>query len=329
MWAMDVPLCQLAQDIGETQAARRWQRVYQAVRDLATRIDALGIDCARRDRPTLYLAGDELGADGLRAEAALHRKHGLPSEFVEADTVAEHFGITERAALVSQGSFEIDPVRLAHGLLTLARSRGALVCHPVDVTALTEEAGAVLLALGTGDQIRAGQVIIATGYERAVLFVPPAFSLLSTFVMATPPGAAPMWREDAMIWEASDPYLYIRTDAEGRVIAGGEDEDFAEAGHRDALIGEKAGTIAAKVGKLLGTDPLTIDRTWAATFGSSPDGLPAIGRAANMARVWLSAGFGGNGNAFAGLAADILASLLAGRTDPDAECFDPYRFTAK
>jgi glycine/D-amino acid oxidase-like deaminating enzyme len=66
--------------------------------------------------------------------------------------------------------------------------------------------------------------------------------------------------------------------------------------------------------------------TLLSTFGSSPDGLPAIGRAANMVKVWLSAGFGGNGIAFAALASEILSMALGGRADADSECFDPYRF---
>ena len=39
-----------------------------------------------------------------------------------------------------------------------------------------------------------------------------------------------------MIWEASDPYLYIRGTPDGRVLVGGEDEPVADAAIRDALI---------------------------------------------------------------------------------------------
>lgn len=328
MWAMDVPLCRLAADIGADEAGRRWRRVYSEVRRLAGRIDALGIDCERRERPTLYLAGDELDADGLREELSFHCRFGLPSEFLDADVVQHRFGIAPRAALVSSGGFEVDPVRLTHGLLESTRGRGGAICHPVDVVSLAEGAAGVDLSLADGSVLAAKQVILAGGYERAPLFLPPEFALLSTFVMATPPGTAHLWRENAMLWEAADPYLYIRTDADGRVIAGGEDEGFIDARHRDAIIGTKASVIAAKVGALLGCGPLIVDKAWAATFGSSPDGLPAIGRAANMERVWLAAGFGGNGIAFAALASEVIAAAIAGHADPDAACFDPYRFRA-
>lgn len=329
MWAMDVPLATLAKDLGDEEAGRRWRRVYAEVRRLAERIDTLGLPCDRVDRPTVYLAGKELDETGLRAECALHRRFGLPSIFLEPAAAGERFGIEPRAAIVSDGGFEVDPVKLTHGLLTAAQSRGTKLCFPVNVTSITERPNWAKLSLENGSAVRAGQVILASGYERAPLFLPGDFSLLSTFVMATPPGTAPLWKENAMIWEASDPYLYIRTDADGRIIAGGEDEDFVDPKVRDAAIGKKAAVIAAKAGALLGVGPLQIDRTWAATFGSSPDGLPAIGRAANMERVWLSAGFGGNGIAFAALASEILAEAMRGRADQDAGCFDPYRFSER
>lgn len=326
MWAMDVPLCELATAIGEGEAARRWRRVYEAVRALSARIDTLGLDPHKQECPTIYLAGRRLDENGLAQEMTLHRRHGLPSALLGADAVAERFGIAPRAALVSEGGFAVEPVVLAHAMLRKAQQSGASLCYPFDVTSLTEERGAVTVALDGGGTVQAKEVILASGYERAALFLPPAFALLSTFVIATPPGTAPLWREKAMIWEASDPYLYVRADDEGRVIAGGEDEETVEPARRDAMLAAKAGIIAVKLAAMLGRDQVTIDRKWAATFGGSPDGLPAIGRAANMHRVWLAAGYGGNGIAFSALAAEMIAGALAGKPDPDAECFDPYRF---
>lgn len=326
MWAMDVPFCQLAHRIGEAEAARRWQRVYKAVRALDARIDTLGLDVGKQKCPTVYLAGRLLDECGLEEELELHRRHGLPSEFLDAPAVAERFGIAPRAALISTGGFSVDPVRLTHALLAEARSKGARACYPVDVTALAEDAEGVTLTLGENASLRAQQVILASGYERAALFLPPAFSLLSTFVIATRPKTAPPWREEAMIWEASDPYIYVRADSEGRVIAGGEDVELCDPRRRDELLYEKAGMIAARLAAILDVEDIFIDRRWSATFGSSPDGLPAIGPAANMHRVWLAAGYGGNGIAFSAMAAEILANLTARRPDDCADAFDPYRF---
>lgn len=328
MWAMDVPLTHLSKSIGEAEAARRWIRVHGAVRALGDRIDALGIDCARVDRPTLYLEGTLLDAAALAEEGAMHRAHGLPSTFLDAGAVSDRFGISPRAGLVSSGGFEVDPVALTHGLLDISRSRGAALCYPRDVVRLEQRPDGVSLILADGATLRARHAILAGGYERATMFLPADFSLLSSFAFASAPGLAPLWRENAMIWEASDPYLYVRTTADGRIVAGGEDEDFHDPVRRDALIAAKAGTISVKLQAMLGSQPIAVDRSWAATFGASPDGLPAIGRAANARHLWIAAGFGGNGIAFAGLASEILSADLPGAPDPDAECFDPYRFAS-
>lgn len=325
MWAMDVPMLTLARRIGEAEAARRWTRVFAAVRDLSDRIDALGLGDLKQECPTLYFAGTLLDADGLAAEADMHRRHGLPSQWLSAKCTADRFAIAPRASILSSGGFTVDPVRLCHALIERAVSRGATLSWPVDVVALHPEKDGVLIETAAGESVRARDVVLATGYERPTLFLPSAFSLLTTFAIATPPGVAPLWKSDTMIWEASDPYLYVRTDNVGRIIAGGEDIEQADARTRDALIPEKAGTIAVKLEALLGA-PVAIDRQWAATFGASPDGLPAIGTNSLMPHVWLAAGYGGNGIAFASLAAEMLERELAGEADPDRDAFNPYRF---
>jgi glycine/D-amino acid oxidase-like deaminating enzyme len=119
MWGADVPLTHLAGMIGMEQAARRWQRLYRTVGDLAAWIDASGIECGRIDRPELYLAGTLLDEAALRAEGEARHAAGLPSEYLDADVVAERFAIAPRAALLSSGGYEVDPVRLTLGLLPL------------------------------------------------------------------------------------------------------------------------------------------------------------------------------------------------------------------
>lgn len=326
MWAADVPLTHLSRKLGLEEAARRWRRVFAAVRRLAAHIDRSGVDCGFAERPELYLAGTLLDPAQLEAEASARQQAGLPSTYLDAATVGERFGIAPRAALLSEGSYEVDPVRLTLGLLDRARNAGAGICYPVDVTAIEQASGAMLLRLDDGRDLRARHVILASGYERSTWHLPPAFSVSSSYAIATPPATAPLWREGALIWEASSPYLYARQTADGRIIAGGEDEDFDDARRRDALIGTKAGTIRAKLAAMLGRDDVPLDCAWAAAFGSSPDGLPALGRAANHEALWLASGFGGNGVSFAALGAEIIAADFDGTADPDAAMFDPYRF---
>lgn len=115
----------------------------------------------------------------------------------------------------------------------------------------------------------------------------------------------------------------MRATSDGRIIVGGEDEEFVDAIRRDALIPAKSGTLQAKAAKLIGRDEY--DCAWAASFGGSPDGLPAIGAARNMDDVTLAYGFGGNGVTFASLGAELIAARMRGQADAATRFFDPYR----
>ena len=183
----------------------------------------------------------------------------------------------------------------------------------------------VRLDLDDGSQVHAAHVVIATGYE-VEGEIPPGFSLGSSYAFGTPPGQTAPWTQDAMIWEASDPYLYLRTTADGRIIVGGEDEDFVDPGRRDGLIQAKAERLREKARTRLPGFDLQIDCAWAATFGSSEDGLPAVGRRNGQRRTFVAHDFGGNGIAFAALAADILARALKNATTEADRLFGPDRF---
>ena len=209
--------------------------------------------------------------------------------------------------------------------MKLARGAGASVSYPVRVERLERSGEGVGVFCEGGARVEARHVVLATGYEAARIFLPEHFSLSSSFAIASKPGEAPAWRENALIWEASDPYLYARATSDGRIIVGGEDEDFVDPERRDALIGAKRASLEIKAAALIGRDDIVFDCAWAAAFGGSPDGLPAIGPARNMDNVYLAYGYGGNGVTFASLGARLIESIVRGKPMPSARGFDPYR----
>jgi glycine/D-amino acid oxidase-like deaminating enzyme len=115
----------------------------------------------------------------------------------------------------------------------------------------------------------------------------------------------------------------MRTTPDGRVICGGEDEDFADDEKRDALIGKKAAAIGRKLHRLLPALDVTPEFQWAGSFGTTDTGLPLIGPIPRRKNCWAILGFGGNGITYSRIAADIVSAALAGKADPDA---DLYRF---
>jgi glycine/D-amino acid oxidase-like deaminating enzyme len=123
-----------------------------------------------------------------------------------------------------------------------------------------------------------------------------------------------------MLWEASDPYVYLRC-AGRRIICGGEDEEFSNDEKRDALIARKAAILQRKLKKLLPGTDTRVDYAWAGSFGASTTGLPTIGKMPGKPRCLVAMGYGGNGTTYSRIAAEIIRAELMGHDDPDADLY--------
>ena len=120
-----------------------------------------------------------------------------------------------------------------------------------------------------------------------------------------------------MIWEASDPYLYMRTTADGRVICGGEDEEFSDlTSTRRADPEEGRARLRRKLEKLFPQIDATPEFAWAGAFGTTNTGLPRSAQIRGKKNCWAILGFGGNGITYSRIAADIIAAALAGQGRP-------------
>src|SRR6185503_17730284 len=125
----------------------------------------------------------------------------------------------------------------------------------------------------------------------------------------------------SVIWEASDPYLYLRSTMDGRLVVGGEDEKLDDAQKRDALTAQKIFALQRKTKALLTWLDTEADYAWAGTFGESETGLPTIGPVPGMRHCYAVLGYGGNGITFGYLAAELMRGYLSGNPDPDAVHF--------
>lgn len=318
---LDQPLSLLARRIGMQKAVRAYWRSATAVGYLRGRIADLNIACGFRERHTLYLPGNVLDADGLREEAAARARVGLRSEYIDAEALMQRAGIARPGAIWSAGSAEVDPVALVRGLWRSAARRGAAIHAPCDIVKIVPAAAQVTLTTDSGATVRAKHVVLATGYELSSLVRPKGYRIISTWALATRPQPERLWPSRCLIWEAADPYLYIRTTRDGRVVAGGEDAEFSDPARRDRLLPAKIARIAKKLGALMpGIDP-TPAMAWTGSFGDSATSLPAIGPVPGAERCFAVLGFGGNGITFSAIAAQVIQRAVLGLPDPDADLF--------
>lgn len=322
---IDVPLNKLARRIGTASAERIWRRSARAVEDLKARVDELGIVCGMRFKQTLYLSGDTYGRQALAKEAKARTAAGLKATYLGADQLRQEFGIERRAAIVSTPSASANPAQLTAGVLRDVRKRGCEIISGVEITDLHARSGDVVLATSTGHLLLAGHVVFCTGYEFLKPLANKDHQIISTWAIASRPKLKlPRWLPSYLVWEGSDPYLYLRTTPNGRLIAGGEDEEGPEAYLSEAKLKAKGKIITDKIGELLGCPIGKPDYVWGAGFGSTPTGLPMIGEVPGLANVHAVMGYGGNGITFSKIAAELIATAINGKADPDADLF-PFR----
>ncbi len=318
---IDQPLTLLSGMIGIGKAERAWRRSRLAIESLAARILELGIECRMGRRVSLYLAGNALGPGDLAEEAAARRRAGIHAAHLTPKPLAERFGIRRDGAILSHGNLALDPRMLTGALLRTAQARGARCFAPVEATKIASDGNAVTVETKDGPTVTASHVVLASGYELMDIVPAARHQIISTWAIATRAQPDRIWPEEAFVWEASDPYLYMRATRDGRVICGGEDEEFSDAERRDALMAQKSARLSEKLGRLFPRLDTKPDFAWAGSFGTTTTGLPYIGRVPRHPRVHAVMGYGGNGITYSQIASEILASALDGKDDSDADLY--------
>ena len=319
-WEIDTPLTELHDKIG-AKAARAWRRSYRATQDLVRLVERENIRCGLVRRKSLYLAGNEMGFRGLADECKARHRAGLSGEYLDAADLRERFDINRTGAISSPGSAIANPVQLADGLLRRAIGKGVTLYSPVEIKDVVATHHGVILDTGK-HFIETKHAIFCTGYELLKCVPTKGTKITSSWAIATRPRAHyPKWLDEFVVWEASKPYLYMRTTPDRRLVVGGEDEDIDLPSYRARSITHKTARLAVKTKKLIPNIELSVGHEWTGAFGESEDGLPIIDAVPGRPHCYAVIGFGGNGTIYSMIAAQIVPSLLKGRSDKDADIF--------
>jgi glycine/D-amino acid oxidase-like deaminating enzyme len=320
-YEIDLPLTVLQQHIGHDDAARAWRRSKLGLESLAAKVQSLGIQCAYKRVPSLSLAGPMLDAAGLAHECQARNAIGLHTAYLTRMALQARYGITRGAALLSFDSLSVDPLMLAAGSLRRALTNGAKMFAPV--TAEDVELGheKVYVRTGEGPVLTARYAVYAMGDEMPTAVRTTRHTVHSTYAMATKPQPEKLRADKCHIWEAATPYLYARTTPDGRVLCGGEDEEFQDETTRDTLLAHKTAPLETKLGRLFPQLDCHAAFSWCGPFGASPTGLPTIGAIPDRPGCFAIMPFGGNGITYSRIAAEVIASQLIGRPDLDADLF--------
>ena len=325
-YEIDVHLTDLIAMRGRDAAQRAYRLSSDAVEQLGAIVRSVDDDCGYAVRPSLYLASRRRDARRIEDECREREAIGLDIALWTKSQVEEQYGFDSHGALRVSNAAVVDPLRLTRALLDRCLARGAGLLTRTTVEDIASRNGGVLLRTDRGD-VHARQVVLATGYE-----VPKALKrrglikLKSTFAFVTEPldDLGPL-SDGCLLWESARPYTYLRTTSDRRILIGGEDAPFKHTGLRDRVLPGAVTKLEGHLARLVPSLRPVREFAWAGTFAETKDGLPIIGPVKGVKGAWCALGYGGNGITFGVMAAQLLADLCLGKTNPDAELFRPDR----
>lgn len=321
-YEIDVPLRRLTRDLGPVAAKRSYLLCLESITKLQRITERLMINCGFERKPSLFLARYQREIPELCEEFRLRQEIGIEIEFFDRTAIEKLFPFSRPAALFSRDGGQVDPHRLTHGLLAAGKCSGLEVFDRTEMARLETTRRGVRILTRNGFTITARRAIVAAGFESRTLLKSGAGTLKSTYaVISEPLPRIDQWYQECLIWESGLPYLYLRTTPEGRVIVGGEDEDFVSGRRRDSLISRKARTLKRKFEKLFPDVAMEVAFAWAGMFGETPDGLAYIGLHPEFPHTYFALGYGGNGITFSLIAAEIIRDDFLGRKNRDAGIF--------
>jgi glycine/D-amino acid oxidase-like deaminating enzyme len=321
-YEIDVPLRELIPRVGRQSAMRSLQLCREAIVKLQRLAARFRIECGFERKPSLFLARHEREIPAFKEEFQLRREAGVELRLLSGDGLQRQFSLSRPAALFSRDGAQVDPHRLTHGLLRAAMRQGLQVYDRTEMKQLEETPRGVRLTTQHGVRINARRAVIAAGFESKLLLRGDAGTLKSTYALISEPLLKkPRWPQQCLIWESGSPYLYLRGTEEGRVIVGGEDDDFVSAKRRDASLARKTRILVSKFTRLFPQTSLEVAYSWAGTFAQTKDGLAFIGIHSRFPHLYFALGYGGNGITFSLIAAELIRDLFIGRRNPDAHIF--------
>lgn len=237
--------------------------------------------------------------------------------------IESEFGFKAPAAILSELGAQTNAYSFAHSLHQYNIKNGCKIYDRTKITIIKHSKDGVQLTTESKQKIKAKKLVYATGYESVNHLNKKIVSLQSTYAIISESGheGEDLWKENVLIWNTDDPYLYMRTVSDGRIIIGGRDEEFYNPVKRDRLLEQKAKALKKDFHKIFPGIEFNIDYCWTGTFGSTKDGLPFIGPYKPLPNSYFSLGFGGNGITFSLIAAEIITDLISGKENTDAKIF--------
>ena len=315
--------------MGEKNAERAYQLCNHAIEELSKIAKKLNFD-EFEFKKSLYYAAYKKDVPFLKQEYAARKRAGFDVRYLDEKEIRKEFNFSSSGAILSNHGAQTNAYGFVHKLLQHKKGGDLDIYDRTEITKIKHHKDGVELETKEGFILKTKKLIYATGYEVTHFIDKKIVDLKSTFAVISEQYLPnEFWKDNVLLWNTANPYLYIRTTPDGRILIGGRDEDFYDPKKRDALIVKKSAQLVHDFHKTFPNLDFKPEFSWTGTFGATKDGLPYIGEYDKLPNSYFALGFGGNGITFSLIAAEIITDLILGKENKDAEIFSFNRINQK
>lgn len=322
-YEIDVPLSDLIQKVGEKGAVRSYRACSDAIDTIEKLSAKIKSDAGFKRKKSLYFASRKSDVSWLKDECKVRKIAGFKVKWLKPEEILEQYGFDKTyGGILSDQGASIDAFKFAHELFKLNIKKGLKIFDKTEMKSVDYHKGYNLVSTADGYTIKTKKIIYCVGYESKSLIKENFVDLKSTYAIVSEIDKTKFKNiTDTLVWNTDKPYMYMRTTDDGRLLIGGGDEDFYDAGKRDALLNKKEKEILKVLKKIKPDYKFYTDFVWAGTFGETKDGLPYIGEHQNFKNSYFVLGFGGNGITFSVTGMEMASLFMKNKKHPLSRYF--------
>ena len=321
-YEIDTPLSNLVHQVGTARALRAYEIGVDAIHSMAEIARSISFK-EYQFKQSLYYAAYYKDLKFLKEEFAIRKKFGFKVSYLEKDDVKNEYGFEAPGAILSATAAQTNAYLFTHALLQYSIKKGLQVFDRSHVKTIKHSRKSVILTTENGQTLKSKKLVYATGYEAVKYIDQKIVDLHSTYACISEQTNEEkiFWKDNVLLWNTANPYLYMRTLKDRRILVGGRDEHFYDPKKRDRLMSAKTKQLVKDFHQLFPEKDFIPEFSWSGTFGATKDGLPFIGNYRKLPNSFFALGFGGNGITFSLVAAEILRDNIIGKKNKDAAIF--------
>ena len=322
-YEIDIPLYKLSEMIGDEGAIASYKACSDSIDTIEDIVKQIHTRAGYKKKKSLYFAARKKDVQWLQKEFEARRNAGFDVKWLSADSILKQYGIEKTfGGIISAQGASIDAFMLVHKILAYNQKKGLQIYDRTELKEVKSGKTFNEVILNTEATIKAKKIICCTGYESTNMIKENFVKLISTYAIVSEAKPEKYKKfNNLLVWNTEDPYIYLRTTDDGRILIGGEDEAFRDPEKRDSLITDKEQKLLHSFQKYLPLTEFQSDFAWAGTFGTTKDGLPYIGEHKDFLNTYFVLGFGGNGITFSVVGMEMVSSWLKGEKHKLTEWF--------